>query len=334
MSRPVVSIIIPVYNTVKYLSRCFNSVLVQTFADFECLVIDDGSVDGSGKICDEYAKKDSRIKIIHQENRGASAARNTGLDMAVGQWIIFIDSDDWIELDMFEVLVNVAEANGADIVACGFYHEYPKRTVVDARVEKKYDNTIHQVSALIKDDIDAFIWNKLYRKTCFSDIAFPYGRFFEDIFTAHKLFLKATSCIYVSKPFYHYIKRRKNSITETFSMDNLIDFWQAHKTRYDFFLHDERFNTDEELMNKLQYWCAIAIARTWRCCFANTAQERKEYASFFEELQGFTCSQFPCFGEKGWPLFLRFSIFLARFNNEFVFALLYYMNLGYRRVRG
>ena len=332
--KPLVSVIVPVYKVEAYLPQCVESIIGQTYQNLEIILVDDGSPDACGSICDDYAKKDNRIKVFHKHNGGLSDARNYGIAQSTGEYLGFVDSDDWIELDMFEVLVNVAEANGADIVACGFYHEYPKRTVVDARVEKKYDNTIHQVSALIKDDIDAFIWNKLYRKTCFSDIAFPYGRFFEDIFTAHKLFLKATSCIYVSKPLYHYIKRRKNSITETFSMDNLIDFWQAHKTRYDFFLHDERFNTDEELMNKLQYWCAIAIARTWRCCFANTAQERKEYASFFEELQGFTCSHFPYFGEKGWPLFLRFSIFLARFNNEFVFALLYYMNLGYRRVRG
>ena len=332
--KPLVSVIVPVYKVEAYLPQCVESIIGQTYQNLEIILVDDGSPDACGSICDDYAKKDNRIKVFHKHNGGLSDARNYGIAQSTGEYLGFVDSDDWIELDMFEVLVNVAEANKADIVACGFYHEYPKRTVVDARVEKKYDNTIHQVSALIKDDIDAFIWNKLYRKTCFSDIAFPYGRFFEDIFTAHKLFLKATSCIYVSKPFYHYIKRRKNSITETFSMDNLIDFWQAHKTRYDFFLHDERFNTDEELMNKLQYWCAIAIARTWRCCFANTAQERKEYASFFEELQGFTFSHFPCFGEKGWPLFLRFSIFLARFNNEFVFALLYYMNLGYRRVRG
>lgn len=332
--KPLVSVIVPVYKVEAYLPQCVESIIGQTYQNLEIILVDDGSPDACGSICDDYAKKDNRIKVFHKHNGGLSDARNYGIAQSTGEYLGFVDSDDWIELDMFEVLVNVAEANGADIVACGFYHEYPKRTVVDARVEKKYDNTIHQVSALIKDDIDAFIWNKLYRKTCFSDIAFPYGRFFEDIFTAHKLFLKATSCIYVSKPFYHYIKRRKNSITETFSMDNLIDFWQAHKTRYDFFLHDERFNTDEELMNKLRYWCAIAIARTWRCCFANTAQERKEYASFFEELQEFTCSHFPYFGENGWPLFLRFSIFLARFNNEFVFALLYYMNQVYRRVRG
>lgn len=150
----------------------------------------------------------------------------------------------------------------------------------------------------------------------------------------YKFFLNAVTVVSIAKPFYHYRLKRKDSITETHTMANLYDYWVAHKSRYDYFLQDDRFNTDKEIMNRLLRNCASAIAHNWRWCYENTAKERKQYASFFKEMQEFAASHFPCFGKKGWPLYLRFSIFMARFNNVFVFAVLYYLNLGYRRVRG
>ncbi|GMO37902.1 MAG: hypothetical protein Ta2B_17610 [Termitinemataceae bacterium] len=116
---PVISVIIPVYNVEHYLRRCLDSVLAQTFTDFECILIDDGSPDKSPAICDEYAKKDSRFVVIHQANAGVSAARNAGLDIAQGEWITFVDSDDWIEPDMLRVLYQNAVKHQSDVSVCG-----------------------------------------------------------------------------------------------------------------------------------------------------------------------------------------------------------------------
>jgi glycosyltransferase involved in cell wall biosynthesis len=119
MVMPKISVIIPVYNVEKYLVKCIDSVLSQTFTDFECILIDDGSPDNCGKICDEYAKKDRRTKVIHQENSGVSSARNAGLDIAQGEWITFIDSDDWVDENYLELMYNNAVNNNIDLSICG-----------------------------------------------------------------------------------------------------------------------------------------------------------------------------------------------------------------------
>ena len=332
---PLVSVIVPVYKVEHYIRQCIDSILKQTYRNLEIILVDDGSPDSCGSICGEYAEKDKRIKVYHKENGGLSDARNYGVARAKGEYLGFVDSDDWIEPDMYELLVNVAEKNNADIVTCGIFNQHPNLTVAASDVEKAFD---HEPVALLKDMINGkiafYAWNKLYRKTCFSDISFPRGHVFEDIATMHKLFMKASTVVCISKPLYHYRVNRKDSINDTYSMDNLTDYWLAHKARYDYFAQDARFNTDAQIMNKLKQYCAVAIARTWRWCFASSSQEREEYASFFKEMQEFVTSLFPCFGVKGWPLFLRFSIFMARFNNALVFALLHYLNQVYRRVRG
>lgn len=124
----MISIIVPVYNVEKYVRKCLDSVVNQAYKDLEILIVDDGSTDGSGKICDEY-KKDDRVKVFHTENRGLSAARNYGIDRAHGEWIGFVDSDDWIEPDMYEVLLKSALETDADIVECGVYTEYSNKAI-------------------------------------------------------------------------------------------------------------------------------------------------------------------------------------------------------------
>lgn len=126
---PEISIIVPVYNAEKWLSYCIDSIMNQTFSDFELLLIDDGSTDGSGKICDEYSLKDSRIRVFHKTNEGVSSARNLGLDNASGEWIAFCDADDWIEQDMIKILLDRANEKNVDIVFCDFWFNYPKSQI-------------------------------------------------------------------------------------------------------------------------------------------------------------------------------------------------------------
>lgn len=332
--EPLISVIVPVYKVEAYMRQCIDSIINQTYRNLEIILVDDGSPDNCGSICDEYAKKDKRIKVFHKKNGGLSDARNYGVVRTTGEYLSFVDSDDWIEPDMFELLVNTANRDRADLVNSGVYHNYSNRTVAIPAIEAKFADTIDSVKALIHGKMDPGAWGKIYRKSCISNIPFPCGHVFEEHATVYKFFLQAGKVVSIAKPLYHYRLRRKDAITETHTMANLYDYWLAHKSRYDYFLQDGRFNTDKKVINRLQYNCASAIAHMWRWCYENSAQEREQYASSFKEMQEFASSHFPCFGEKGWPLYLRLSIFLARFNNVFVFALLYYMNQVYRRVRG
>jgi glycosyltransferase involved in cell wall biosynthesis len=131
----MISVIVPVYNVKPYLRKCLDSIINQTYRDLEILIIDDGSTDGSGDICDEY-RKDDRIKVFHTENRGLSAARNLGLDNTTGNWIGFIDSDDWIEPDMYEVLLRKAEETRADIIECGCYADYTTTSYEHSAIQR------------------------------------------------------------------------------------------------------------------------------------------------------------------------------------------------------
>ena len=332
--EPLISVIVPVYKVEPYIRQCIDSVLSQTYRNLEVILVDDGSPDNCGSICEEYAVKDKRIKVFHKENGGLSDARNYGVARASGDYLSFVDSDDWIEPDMFEVLIKAADENRADLVNSGVYHNFSNRTVAIPAIETTFIDTVDSVKSLIKGEMDPGVWGKIYSKSCLSNISFPCGHVFEEHATVYKFFLQADKVVSIAKPLYHYRLRRKDSITETHTMANLYDYWLAHKSRYDYFLQDDRFNTDKEVMSRLELNCASAIAHNWRWCYENSAQERKHYAIVFKEMQEFAASHFPCFGEKGWPLYLRFSIFMARFNNAFVFALLYYLNLGYRRLRG
>ena len=169
----MISVIVPVYNVEPYLRKCLDSIVNQTYRDLEILVIDDGSTDWCGKICDEYAGKDGRIRVFHTENRGLSCARNLGLDNARGEWIGFVDSDDWIETDMYEVLLKRAEETEADIVECGVLEEHPNRT--GKRQEYLVTGT-EAVIMLIHRELSNAVWNKLWKKSCFDKIRFPEGR--------------------------------------------------------------------------------------------------------------------------------------------------------------
>ena len=199
-------------------------------------------------------------------------------------------------------------------------------------IHKKFDNPVDLCKALINDEIDTGVVFKLYHKSCFSNIEFQSGHVFEDTATMYKLFLKAVSAVSISKPLYHYRKERKGSITQTRSMDNLIDCWLAHKSRYDYFLTDSRFNTDKVFMDKLLYFCAFAMARAWRWCYLNSEQERDKYTSAMKEMQDFCIQNFPAFGMKNWPLHTRVAVFIGRFNNKIAFAFLYYMLQFYRLI--
>lgn len=175
---PELSIIVPVYKVEKYLPKCIDSILAQTFRDFELILIDDGSPDNCGAICDEYAAWDSRIKVIHQVNAGVSAARNAGLDIASGTYLGFVDSDDWIEPEMYETMIATAIEKQVDVVACGIKHFSERGELLFEELLSEQAYTSEQLCASIygmPNHIGGCIWNKIVRRHPVQDVRYRVG---------------------------------------------------------------------------------------------------------------------------------------------------------------
>ena len=212
MSQPKISIIVPVYKVEQYLHRCLDSIVDQTFTDWECILIDDGSPDNSGKICDEYAEKDRRFKVFHQGNAGVSAARNKGLDEAVGDWIGFVDSDDWIDAETYEVAYYRAIKEGVDLIQWGHCFEWGNKSSKKILPESLFSDR----DALIYWD-PSMCYKLVSSKIIFdNNFRFPTGiKLSEDRLFAVNCYLKSRKCIYISKCFYHY---RMNEMSASHSI--------------------------------------------------------------------------------------------------------------------
>ncbi len=213
VSNPLISVIIPVYNVEKYLDKCIQSVVNQTYENLEIILVDDGSPDNCPKICDEYAKKDKRIKVVHKENGGLSDARNAGIKYSNGEYLTFIDSDDYIVDNYVEFLYNLIIKENADISMGKHYIVYPNKTI-NAFTGEYFVMNSHDCleKMLYGEDVDVSAWAKLYKRKLFDKIEFPVGRLFEDSATTYKLIDKANKVAFSSQPIYYYVIR-KNSIT-------------------------------------------------------------------------------------------------------------------------
>lgn len=200
---PIISIIVPVYNTEAYLRRCLESILTQTFTDFECILIDDGSLDNCPMICDEYATKDNRIIVIHQKNSGVSIARNIGLNVAKGEWINFVDSDDWLEPNALELLYRRQKETDAKIIIGNFRTIYFESHTEKFYTPIKNDENIIEWFLLCEYK---FLWGKLYNRTLFENYTVPETNILEDGIINLQLFLKI-SCNevqFISSHIYNY----------------------------------------------------------------------------------------------------------------------------------
>ena len=318
----MISIIVPVYNVDLYLEKCLDSTINQSYMDIEVLVIDDGSTDKSGSMCDMYADKDARITVFHTKNQGLSCSRNIGLDNANGEWIGFVDSDDWIEQNMYELLLKRAEETGADVVESGIYQEYTNRSVEKTAISDYSVSGISALEALIRGDIQTQVWNKLWRKELFNNIRFPEGRDYEDISTTYKLIGNA-KVVGIARPLYHYIKRT-NSISQNHCIKNLVDNWQSHKERYEDLIDKVGIETKKELLK----YCAYSIARVWAWYLISDKNSKA-----IAEMRDFTRDVLPVLGYAEWPLSLRFYILLSRYNNVLSFFIAFVSNQLYRLSR-
>ena len=201
----MVSIIIPVYNAENYLSRCIDSVLSQSFTDFELLLIDDGSTDGSGSICDDYAGKDGRIRVYHRVNAGSAATRQFGFELAVGEYIAAVDADDWVDSDYLESMVSLMEKDGSDIVVSAYWKNEQGKDSYFENKPQGYDAIAWQKSFL-EGSCHAGLWNKLLRKSllCGPDALVPKYDFFEDMVVSISYLQQCRRLSYCPTATYHY----------------------------------------------------------------------------------------------------------------------------------
>lgn len=232
MNKGQISIIIPIYNVAEYLTECVESVCKQTYEHLQIILVDDGSTDDCGKLCDHLAKMDSRIVLIHKKNGGLSDARNCGLDYVTGEFIFYLDSDDYLELNAMEDLMKAQKSCNADVVQGNYYYTYYDHEEIAASFYKENTelNNYDAMEALVIGKIQNFAWGKLIR----SDIAvkhrFPKGKLFEDSYWAHFIFADVQKMVVTNTPLVHY-RQRKNSISYTLDSKRLelLEGWLMRK---------------------------------------------------------------------------------------------------------
>lgn len=235
--NPLVSIIIPVYKVEPYLEKCINSVIQQTYVNLEIILVDDGSPDNCPAMCDAWALRDSRIRVIHQKNQGQSCARNNGLRYASGEFLLFVDSDDYIAQDTCTICMDAFRRTDADVVVFNASRVDKQGNIIEI-TEKITSDVISREAALRKlfrSEIHDYVWNKMYRSSVLSTIQFPEGRVYEDIGIMYKIFLNAGTVCTIPDPLYYYLKRADSTIG-SMSDKTLEDLYEMRKERYNIML--------------------------------------------------------------------------------------------------
>jgi len=241
-NTPLISVVVPVYNVGKYLARCVDSILGQTYGNLEVVLVDDGSTDQCPGMCDAYARRDDRVKVIHQANGGLSNARNAGIDIASGAFIGFVDGDDYISAQMYEALYTALSAGDADMSVCNFHYVGENETDQFDNSNLPVKDEVLTSIEVITDKLCAdknWYWviacNKLFRRELFWDLRYPAGKLHEDEFLIHKLLLKCKRVAGVAKALYFYLQRRSGITSSAYSVRRL-DSAEAHFERAELIL--------------------------------------------------------------------------------------------------
>lgn len=245
-----ISVIVPIYRVEKYLPACIDSILNQTFTDFELILVDDGSPDRCPEICDETAKRDARVRVIHQANAGLSAARNAGIEIAHGEWLGFVDSDDYIAPQFYEKLYQTAQRTDADCVMCSVQNVDESGKSIDSALMRVADEVKTGQEVLRKigrDDVTPYLtaWNKLYRRKLFNTLRYPAGRQNEDVFVFAELFCQVQRAVCVAEPLYFYRKRIGSIMNSVVTLRNLDEMW-AYVNCFEHLQQDDEESTLKE----------------------------------------------------------------------------------------
>ena len=276
-----VSMIVPVYQVEKYIAQCIESVLNQTFKDFELILIDDGSKDQSGSICDLYAAKDDRILVIHTENRGAAAARNVGLDHASGRYITFLDGDDYLDEHMIARMYEEIEHSEYDMVVCDFLNLLPDEE--DNFIVHLQEETVNGRNVLehLKNERNyglwTIVWNKIYKREVLENLRFPDGKYFEDEFFSNQLYLFSNQ-IHVIPDVLCYHRVLASSTMNTQKIENYLDLLDALQERLDIYF---KYDYSEDEIYKVLIFLLDPFTKCVRAKFSGTNKKRVEQTRRF-----------------------------------------------------
>ena len=283
LESPLISVIVPVYKVEEYLARCVDSILGQTYRNLEILLVDDGSPDRCGEICEEYAARDTRIRVIHKENGGLSSARNAAIDVAQGEYLGFVDSDDWIEPETYEALLEMALQENVKLV-CGGRYDVSSKTgekKVGLCPPKREVISGEELCGRIFtwDNVDSAAWDKLYHRSLFRELRYPLGMICEDMPTTYRIALDAGRVRMLIRPLYNYF-HRPGSITMTnFSAKN---FHACQHSRA--VLEDIRQN-HPGLVKQAEYFHVYSVGAVLQRLDLAGGDVKKQYATQYRELQ-------------------------------------------------
>lgn len=275
-----ISVIIPAYNVAPYIRKSLDSVLNQTYKNLEIFLVDDGSTDETSTICDEYAQRDSRITVIHQQNAGLSAARNAGIERAKGEWIAFLDSDDWIEPHMYEILLKMAHENDADISTCKSRNCYLDENEPIAQDDGQITvlNTDEIIAGLYSQEKVRFeVWNKLWRRSLVGNIRFKVGQIYEDVYFDRTLFLRANKLVFINITLHNYLITRPGNTNSSFKPARLCIFPELNA-----FIEDLKSQHKDELVEIVS-----CIAIGFAISLYNAALRAKQSKEIKDKIRGY-----------------------------------------------
>lgn len=307
-----VSVIIPVYNVEPYLARCLNSILAQTYTNIEIILIEDGSTDRSPQICDEYKAKDNRIVVIHKKNGGQGEARNLGIDICKGDYISFVDSDDWVESTYIEDLLNFVLKDEADISICELEKIYSNKSFQSPQNPKYQLYTpIKAIKRLFLQREISFIapYCKIYKHSLFNRIRFPVGKVHEDEFTTYLIFNNATKIAYTSKTLYYYFQRSDS----TMGTPHPYELLEAEEAQFDFILKNS-IDAAKSSQARLICWQILYI---FSLKSNDEYKAKLQYYAKFIKVQGnpfihYFLLKFFCHHPYFYSVFRKISPFLIR----------------------
>lgn len=267
--QPKISIITCVYNTADYLEQCLDSVLAQQFTEWELILVDDGSTDRTPAICDRYAQMDDRIRVIHKPNSGLSDSRNLGIKEARADLISFIDSDDWIEPDMFRIVYDSLQANNTDIAIVSYAREYKNLTRNKYLGDAPFVPTADALKMLLTNQLQSYACNKVFHRKVLVE-PMPVGKCYEDYFTTYKWFARAKGVTLINKPLYHYRQRQSSICNDKKMVHRRMDHFQADQERCTFC----QANGMEALGKHMLVTSGIRVAKDIARCDLTTAEKQ------------------------------------------------------------
>lgn len=283
--KKLISVIVPVYKTEKYIKQCVDSILNQTYKNLEIILVDDGSPDSCPEICDEYAKQDDRVVVIHQNNTGLSGARNSALDICKGDYISFVDSDDWIETNAYEVLADKLATNCVDVV-CFTANVIKDGKKIESRFRYFPDGTLKTANEMVElalaDEVGGQVWSRIYSRKCWETVRFPEKRLYEDLAISFMPFLLIDKdVLFIDEPIYNY-RMNEYGISLSVNPEKNFHIFLGFKDHYDFAMNHNRKSTSICLAKTAAFAIGYLNGRI-RCQVTDHEENKKIAADWLKD---------------------------------------------------